>query len=104
MSEEKKPSEKMINFLKLVSKTPSTSMVDIEWRIRNRQWLRKSQRMALKLILGLEKIDVHKNQFIIDICKEYNLKPDYVHNWMRGSHDFKMSEIVIIENYLKKKK
>jgi len=79
---------KVENFLLLVEKSDGTTEAINKWHIENRLWLRKSQKIALKIMDALEKQGLDKS-----------ILPNP--NVVYGLTDLKLSEISQIEKLLK---
>lgn len=80
-------------FMKLVTGHDADFLVKVKWRVNNRYWLRKSQYVALVMLSYMGKNVVSKSS-LADLLgtDEYTLGI-----WLKGSTDFKMSELAKIE-------
>jgi hypothetical protein len=89
-------SDNLENFKKLVSTECTDTLKENRWRIENRGWLRKSQKISLEILEFLEKNNVSKELFATKIgctIEEFNLM-------LSGSYDYSLSTLDKIEKNL----
>lgn len=83
-------------FLELVSKEKSNTAEKIEWRVQNRLWLRKSQKIALKILSLLDE----KNMSQKDLANLLDVSPQQISKWVKGKENFQLETISRIETAL----
>jgi hypothetical protein len=80
-------------FMKLVTGHDANFLVKVKWRVNNRYWLRKSQYVASVMLSYMDRKVVDKKTF----AELLNVDEDTLGIWLKGSTDFKLSELAKIE-------
>jgi len=91
------------NFLKLVSETSDETIEKNRWRIKNRFWLKYSQRIAILILMKLEELGWDVKKFSEEgnvYLKNDNFKLENVEQMVKGSYNFSLEEICILEELL----
>lgn len=82
-------------FLELVSGT-SDVVQQMQWRRENREWLRKSQSIAVKILQALK--DQNRSQK--HLAEELHVSPQAVSKWVQGKENFTLETIAKLEKAL----
>jgi len=83
-------------FLELVSDKPSKYHESAEWRRNNRNWLRKSQLIALKVLNALDERGMSKKE----LAELLDVTPQQVSKIVKGSENLTLETISKLENAL----
>lgn len=75
------------------SMTPSKLHEKVEWRRKNRRWLRKSQMIALAIMTEMET----KKMTQRELAKRLDVTPQYVNKILRGQENLSIETIDRIE-------
>ncbi|MFN8366666.1 MAG: helix-turn-helix domain-containing protein [Candidatus Kapaibacterium sp.] len=89
-------SERMEKFLKHVSDTPSPTGESIKWRRENRDWLRRSVEIALKVLDALEEQKISQKQ----LAKTLGVSAQYVSKIVKGQGNLSLETISKLERAL----
>lgn len=73
----------------IASPAPSDWREKAEWRVKNREWLRISGALALRILMDKDVAEARKHVMDTMDCDEQT-----AHEILCGNHDFKLSEIV----------
>ena len=85
---------KSIDFLESkASATPSKLRERAEWRRANRDWLRKSQQIALNIMTHME----HQGLTQKELAQRMGVSPQYVNKILRGSENLSLDTISKVE-------
>lgn len=88
---------KSIDFLESkASATPSKLRERAEWRRANRDWLRKSQQIALNIMTHME----HQGLTQKELAQRMGVSPQYVNKILRGSENLSLDTISKVERVL----
>lgn len=85
--------EKLAN---IVSKEPSKWFEDVKWRIENRAWLRRSQSIALKILLRLDEINITQKE----LAERMGVSAQMVNKLVKGSENITLETISKLEKAL----
>lgn len=77
----------------------SDYLKDTKWRIENRPWLKKSAKIALKILEQMDSLNYTQE----DMCKLSGWDPEVISQICSGKYDLKLSEITFLELILKMK-
>ena len=80
----------------LVSSTPSKWREEAEWRRANRQWLRKSQEIAMTILECMASKKMTQKQ----LSEKMGVSAQYVSRILKGSENLSLETISKIENVL----
>lgn len=83
-------------FLALVKKHDVSVLKDAKWRIANREMLRESQDIALKILARLDELKMSKNDFAIAL----KVKPQQVTKFVSGKANFEIKTLTKIQRIL----
>lgn len=83
-------------FLALVSGTDHSTLEQVEWRIKNRDMLRESQRIALKILAKLDKLDWTQK----DLAREMGVSPQQVSKIVSGKENLGLETQIKLQNIL----
>ena len=90
-------SENMKNFLKLVSETKkSTTHEKTAWRKENKEWLRKSLKIALRVLDVMDEKQITQK----DLADLLQVAPQRVYTILKGEENFTLDTIVKLEKAL----
>lgn len=88
---------KSIDFLESkASATPSKLRERAEWRRANRDWLRKSQQIALNIMTHMEQQRLTQKE----LAQRMGVSPQYVNKILRGSENLSLDTISKVERVL----
>jgi len=92
-----KTAEEQIAFLQAhASSTPSRWREDAEWRRANRNWLRRSQMIALKMLEAMEEQHLNQRQ----LAERMGCTQQYVSKVLKGQENLSIETITKIEDAL----
>jgi transcriptional regulator with XRE-family HTH domain len=94
MSKNKKALEKLQS---IVKPDPGSWKKEAQWRHENKTWIRKSQKIAFKILRTLR--DQKKTQK--DLAAMMNVSPQQVNKWVKGKENFTLETLSRIEEALK---
>lgn len=83
-------------FLALVSETDHSTLKQVEWRIKNRDMLRESQRIALKILAKLDKLNWTQK----DLAREMGVSPQQVSKIVSGKENLGLETQKKLQNIL----
>ncbi len=83
-------------FLALVNWEDSTFLEKTKWRIENRAWLRRSQGIALKVLIRLDELKITQK----DLAEKMNVSAQIVNKWVKGSENLTLETISKLEKAL----
>ena len=90
-------SENLKNFLKLVSETKESTIHEkMAWRKENKEWLRKSAKIALKVLGVMREKQITQK----DLADLLQVAPQRVHTILKGEENFTLDIIVKLEKAL----
>ena len=90
-------SENLKNFLKLVSETKESTIHEkMAWRKENKEWLRKSAKIALKVLGVMREKQITQK----DLADLLQVAPQRVHTILKGEENFTLDTIVKLEKAL----
>ena len=90
-------SENLKNFLKLVSKTKKSTIHEkMAWRRENKEWLRKSVKIALRVLDAMEEKQITQK----DLADLLQVAPQRVYTILKGEENFTLDTIVKLEKAL----
>jgi len=84
------------NFLKLVSPKTSSTLDDVQWRIKNRAMLRESQEIAMKVLDRLGELKWSQK----DLAAKMEVKPQQVNKIVRGKENLTLDTITKLQAIL----
>ena len=89
--------QKTLDFLEAhQSETPSTWREEAEWRRDNWSWLRHSQRIAVKVLLQMKRLDLTQNA----LAERMNCSQQYVSKILKGRENMSLETLTKLENAL----
>ena len=80
----------------IVKPDPGTWKKDAQWRHENKTWIRKSQKIAFKILRALR--DQKKTQK--DLAAIMNVSPQQVNKWVKGKENFTLETLSRLEEAL----
>lgn len=83
-------------FLKLVSEEDTTTLNEVKNRIKNREVLRESQRIALKVLTRLDEL----NWLQKDLADKMNVRPQQVSKIVSGKENFTLETLIKLQSVL----
>ncbi|MGI9526722.1 MAG: helix-turn-helix domain-containing protein [Weeksellaceae bacterium] len=83
-------------YLKKIAGQESKAMQQAKWRNENREWLIESQKLAVKILLELDRKKMTQKELAEAIGKS----PQYVNKLLRGNEKFGFEVLVKIQNAL----
>jgi len=83
-------------FLKLVSDEQTDTLKNNRKRIANREMLRESQRIALKVLIRLDELGMTQKQLAEKMC----VSPQQVNKIVKGQENLTLETIVKLQNLL----
>ena len=78
------------------SSTPSKWRVKAEFRLKNKEWLRYSQKIALKMINKMERENITQKQ----LAERMNCTQQYVSKILKGGENLSIETMLKIEKSL----
>lgn len=96
MKKNSEPSENIKNFLKLVSPEKSNFLKEAKWRVKNRYWIRVSQRIALKILIRLDELNWTK-EVLADKSK---LNITTINKIVKGQYNASLKTLMKLQNAL----
>jgi len=72
------------------------TLANIKWRVENRYWIKYSQVIALKILKALDEKGCSKEL----LAENLALPLETVNLWVRGSHNFTLQELVLVQREL----
>uniref|UniRef100_UPI000DB8FABC helix-turn-helix transcriptional regulator n=1 Tax=Algoriphagus litoralis TaxID=2202829 RepID=UPI000DB8FABC len=91
MSELEKKIEDLVS-----ESTQSSWKAKVEWRKANKDWLRKSADIALRILDALEVLDWNKAR----LAEEMGVSPQQVSKYVKGEENFKLETLCKLEKVL----
>lgn len=88
--------EKIKLDFKLLSKDKSDLFKQSQFREDNKEWIRNSQAVALKILLKLREQNISKKE----LADKLNIPIEEVNKYLKGNKKFDLETITKIENYL----
>ena len=89
--------QKTLDFLEAhQSETPSTWREEAEWRRDNWSWLRHSQRIAVKVLLQMKRLDLTQNA----LAERMDCSQQYVSKILKGRENMSLDTLSKLENAL----
>lgn len=76
------------------SATPSKWREKAEWRRNNREWIRKSQRIAMTILNWMEENNISQKE----LASRLNVSPQYVSKLLKGSENLSLETITKLES------
>lgn len=83
-------------YLKKIAGQKSKALQQAMWRNENREWLKESQKLALKILMALDNKNMSQKDLAIAIGKS----PQYVNKLLKGNEKFGFEILVKIQNAL----
>ncbi len=83
-------------FLALVAGNDSSVLEEAKWRIENRAWLKRSQAIALKILMRIDVLGTSQ----IELAKSMGVSPQLVNKWVRGKENLTLATISKFEEHL----
>ncbi|MBC7721515.1 MAG: helix-turn-helix transcriptional regulator [Pedobacter sp.] len=91
-----KTSENKKKFLELVDRHDPSTMAEVKFRIDNRDMLRESQDMALKILTRLDELGWGQ----VDLAKEMEVAPQQITKILSGKTNFEIQTLLRLQNIL----
>jgi len=83
-------------FKALVSKKDNSVLKDIENRMKNREWLRYSRAIALKVLMRLDELNSTQKK----LADEMGVSAQLVNKWLKGKENLTLETIARLEKHL----
>ncbi|MXV38311.1 helix-turn-helix domain-containing protein [Flavobacteriaceae bacterium Ap0902] len=83
-------------FLKRIAGQESKALQQAKWRNANREWLKESHKLALKILMALDE----KNMNQKDLAEATGKSPQYINKLLKGNEKFGFEILVKIQNTL----
>lgn len=83
-------------FLALVTDKDTFTLTQNTWRIDNRQWLRKSQEIAILILERMDTLDWNVER----LAEALQVSPEEVAEWLKGSENFNLETLTKLEDVL----
>ncbi len=83
-------------FLTLVDGEATDTLIEHKWRIANRDWLRQSQRIALKILLRLE--DLNWTQKML--AEKMGVSPQQINKIVKGRENLSLDTLTKLQTIL----
>ena len=78
-----KNTEILIRLDKIVSKQPSKWHKEAKFRTENKEWLRRSQAISLKILLRLRELGLSQ----VQLSEKMNVSPQQINKWVKGKEN-----------------
>jgi len=91
--------EKSVNkkkFLELVDRHDPSTMSEVKFRIDNREMIRESQDIALKILMRLDELGWNQ----VDLAKEMDVYPQQITKILSGKTNFEIQTLLRLQNIL----
>lgn len=89
-------SENKKKFLELVDRHDPSTMADVKFRVENREMLRESQHIALKVLTRLDELGWGQ----VDLAKEMGVTPQQITKTLSGKTNFEIQTLLRLQNIL----
>lgn len=83
-------------FNKLVNSTNTELLEEIDNRVSDRNWLRKSNRIATKVLMALKEQKMSQK----DLAEKMNVSPQYINKLVKGGENFTIETLTKLEDIL----
>lgn len=83
-------------FNKIATSTDTKLLEEIAYRNANRDWLRRSNRIAAKILMALKEQKMTQK----DLAEEMNVTPQYINKLVKGGENLTIETITKLENIL----
>lgn len=83
-------------FNKLATSTNSELLKEVDYRSSNRDWLRRSSRIAAKVLMALKEQKMTQK----DLAEKMNVSPQYINKLVKGGENFTIETMTKLENIL----
>lgn len=83
-------------FNKLVASTNTELLEEIDNRVSGRDWLRKSNRIAVKVLMALKEQRMTQK----DLAERMNVSPQYINKLVKGGENFTIETMTKLEDVL----
>lgn len=83
-------------FLKLVSDKKSDLLKNVHEKVKNRAWIRESQKIALKVLKRLDELNWTQRM----LAEKMNITPQQLHKIVKGSENITLDTIVKLQTIL----
>lgn len=88
--------EALSKLQQVVAKEPSKWLENAEYRAENRDWMKKSQAVALKILRSLREQGLTQK----DLAERMGVSPQQVNKWVKGKENFTFETISKLETAL----
>lgn len=83
-------------FLALVSQTDHSTLEQVKWRIKNREMLRESQKIALKILTRLDELNWTQK----DLAREMEVSPQQINKIVSGKENLGLGTQIKLQKLL----
>lgn len=83
-------------FLALTQKHDGATIERIKWRLANRSWIRRSQAIAIKILLKLDELGLSQK----DLALKMNVSPQQINKIVKGSENLTLDTLDKLETAL----
>ncbi len=80
----------------IISEEPSKWLEEVEFRQKNRKWLRRSQAIALKLLIRLDELEMSQKE----LAQKMGISAQLVNKWVKGKENLTLETIARLEEAL----
>ena len=86
----------LIKLRQIIKSDPGDWKEDLEWRMANKAWLRKSQKIAFRILRALREQKKTKKE----LASMMNVSPQQVNIWVKGKENFTLETLTRLEQAL----
>jgi transcriptional regulator with XRE-family HTH domain len=83
-------------FLTLTEKHDGATIERIKWRLANRSWIKRSQAIAIKILLKLEELGLSQK----DLAVKMNVTPQHINKIVKGNENLTLDTLDKLETAL----
>ncbi|MDR0834939.1 MAG: helix-turn-helix transcriptional regulator [Candidatus Symbiothrix sp.] len=83
-------------FMTLVSPANEETMREMHFRQENKTWLRKSKRIALKVLLALREQGINQKE----LAEKMQVSPQYISKLLKGNENLTLETLTKLEDIL----
>jgi transcriptional regulator with XRE-family HTH domain len=83
-------------FLALTEKHDGATIERIKWRLANRSWIKRSQAIAIKILLKLEELGLSQK----DLAAKMKVTPQYINKIVKGHENLTLDLLDKLEEAL----
>ena len=75
----------------------SKAVIDAKERLKNQKWLKESKRLALRILLRLDELNITQK----NLAEKLEVSPQYINKLLKGNEKFGFDILIKIQEELK---